>query len=112
MACGVLYGKGCFPAGYSALAALTNVFATLVGAGIYTYFLSDTRRPPQAIALSQHLDHEKAIHEADMKLHDDILDDRINKVQSKGGDASGLMLRKTRTSVASPAKADFDKDSQ
>ncbi len=43
--CGMFWGDQCFPAGYSALAALTNIPATLVGCGIYTFFLSDTRRP-------------------------------------------------------------------
>ncbi|PWN50989.1 aquaporin-like protein [Violaceomyces palustris] len=45
-ACGVLWGQDCFPAKYSALTALTNIPATLVGVSIYTFFLSDTRRPP------------------------------------------------------------------
>lgn len=42
-ACATLYGTSCFPPAYSAIAALTNVLATLVGAGIYTYMFSDTR---------------------------------------------------------------------
>lgn len=42
-ACGALYGSDCFTSDYSAIAALTNVLASLVGAGIYTYFFSDTR---------------------------------------------------------------------
>ncbi|KAL8278097.1 hypothetical protein RQP46_009557 [Phenoliferia psychrophenolica] len=46
MACAVIYGKGCFSVypGYTALAALTTLPATIFGAWIHTLFLGDTGR--------------------------------------------------------------------
>lgn len=43
-ACGIVYGRQCFPMQYSALAALTNILGTFIGAGIQIFILSDHRR--------------------------------------------------------------------
>lgn len=45
---GAIWGSGAFPAGYSALAALTNIAGTLVGAAFQVFVLSDSNRPPTA----------------------------------------------------------------
>ena len=37
--------SGSFPAGYTALACLTNLIATPIGAAIQTFLLSDSARP-------------------------------------------------------------------
>ncbi|GAA5853017.1 hypothetical protein JCM8547_004770 [Rhodosporidiobolus lusitaniae] len=46
MACGAIYGSKCYTASssYTALAALTTIPATLIGAAIHTFFLADNRR--------------------------------------------------------------------
>jgi hypothetical protein len=45
MACAAAgYGSKCFPARYTALACLTNILATQVGAAIQILLLSDSAR--------------------------------------------------------------------
>ncbi|PWN35790.1 aquaporin-like protein [Meira miltonrushii] len=95
-ACGVIWGKECFPSKYSALAALTNIPASFLGISIYTFFLSDTRRPPANLALMHMLEEEKAKHLLATTTHDELLDKRIERVISRGGDASNLQKRKSR----------------
>ncbi|PWY97625.1 aquaporin-like protein [Testicularia cyperi] len=97
--CGIFWGSECFPAGYSALAALTNIPATLIGCGIYTFFLSDTRRPPAAVILN-HLneEHVKSIERAET-IHAELLDQKIAETISRGGDASALQKKRTNLSV-------------
>lgn len=96
--CGMFWGTECFPASYSALAALTNIPATLVGVGIYTFFLSDTRRPPAAVTLGHlHAEHVKSIERAET-LHADLLDQKIAQTVSRGGDASALQKKRTNLS--------------
>lgn len=97
--CGMFWGNECFPSGYSALAALTNIPATLIGCGIYTFFLSDTRRPPATVALSHmHEEHVKSIERAET-LHAEMLDQKIAQTISRGGDASALQKKRTNLSV-------------
>jgi len=45
LAAACIWGRQCFPARYTALAALTNIAATLVGGAFQTFVLSDTNRP-------------------------------------------------------------------
>lgn len=47
LACATVYGVGCFNADpkYTAIAALTNIPATLLGVAIQTFMLSDSARP-------------------------------------------------------------------
>ncbi|GAC72099.1 aquaporin [Moesziomyces antarcticus T-34] len=97
--CGMFWGDQCFPAGYSALAALTNIPATLVGCGIYTFFLSDTRRPPATVALNHlHEEHVRSVERAET-LHAEMLDQKIAQTISRGGDASALQKKRTNLSV-------------
>ncbi|GAK65302.1 aquaporin-like protein [Moesziomyces antarcticus] len=97
--CGMFWGDQCFPAGYSALAALTNIPATLVGCGIYTFFLSDTRRPPATVALNHmHEEHVRSIERAET-LHAEMLDQKIAQTISRGGDATALQKKRTNLSV-------------
>jgi glycerol uptake facilitator-like aquaporin len=44
-ACGVIYGSDCFPTKYSALAALTNIPATILGVLTQTLLFMDSNRP-------------------------------------------------------------------
>ncbi|TKY86197.1 hypothetical protein EX895_005022 [Sporisorium graminicola] len=98
-ACGMFWGSECFPAKYSALSALTNIPATLIGVGIYTFFLSDTRRPPATVALNHlHEDHVRSIERAET-LHAEMLDQKIAQTISRGGDASALQKKRTNLSV-------------
>lgn len=97
-ACGAIWGRECFPSKYSALAALTNIPASLFGIAIYTFFLSDTRRPPAPIALAHMLEHEKETHVLSTSRHDDLLDERIARAVSRGTDPSALQARKSRHS--------------
>ncbi|SOV03848.1 related to aquaporin 3 [Ustilago sp. UG-2017a] len=97
--CGMFWGKECFPSAYTVLAALTNVPATLIGCGIYTFLLSDTRRPPATVALNHlHEEHVRSIEKAEA-LHAELLDQKISKTLSKGGDASALQKKRTNLSV-------------
>lgn len=43
MAC--IYGKGAFPAAYTANSCLMNIAGTLVGGAFQTFILSDSNRP-------------------------------------------------------------------
>jgi glycerol uptake facilitator-like aquaporin len=54
LAAACFWGRGVFPAKYSALAVLTNIAGTLFGALFQVLFLSDTVRPPTSGALSVH----------------------------------------------------------
>lgn len=47
MVCAAVYGGSCFTGdpGYTAVAALTNIPATIVGAAIHIFLLSDSARP-------------------------------------------------------------------
>ncbi|KAK4702892.1 histone acetyltransferase, partial [Phenoliferia sp. Uapishka_3] len=45
LACSVVFGRKCWPGSYAALSALTNIFATLVGAFVQTVLISDSARP-------------------------------------------------------------------
>lgn len=45
LAAACIWGRKCFPARYTALAALTNILASLVGGAFQTFILSDTNRP-------------------------------------------------------------------
>lgn len=77
----IIWGrKGAFPAQYSALAALTNIAGTLVGASIQTFFLSDTVRPPTQAALAAHHATEHA-NEAHLQ--------RVITAKENGGYTSG-----------------------
>ncbi|CDU26004.1 related to aquaporin 3 [Sporisorium scitamineum] len=97
--CGMFWGSECFPAKYSALAALTNIPATLIGCAIYTFFLSDTRRPPATVTLNNmHEDHVRSIERAET-LHAEMLDQKIAQTLSRGGDASALQKKRTNLSV-------------
>ncbi|SJX62556.1 related to aquaporin 3 [Sporisorium reilianum f. sp. reilianum] len=97
--CGMFWGSECFPSSYSALAALTNIPATLVGCAIYTFFLSDTRRPPATVTLTHmHDDHVRSIERAET-LHAEMLDQKIAQTISRGGDASALQKKRTNLSV-------------
>lgn len=98
LACGAIWGRECFPAKYSAIAALTNIPATVLAIGAYTFFLSDTRRPPAQLALATHLEEEKQRHLTATSRHDDLIDKRIARTISRGGDASGLQALKSRQS--------------
>ena len=99
LVCGMFWGKECFPSGYSALAALTNIPATLLGVALYTFFLSDTRRPPSTGALNHmHEEHVKSIERAET-LHAEMLDQKIAQTISRGGDASALQKKRTNLSV-------------
>ena len=95
-ACGAIWGRECFPAKYTALAALTNIPGTLIAIAMYTFFLSDTRRPPALVALSTHLEEEKMRHWNATEAHNGLLDERIARTISKGGDASTLEAKKSR----------------
>jgi len=95
-ACGAIWGRECFPTKYSALAALTNIPASFFGISIYTFFLSDTRRPPANLALMHMLEEEKARHLLATTTHDELLNKRIERVISRGGDATNLQKRKSR----------------
>lgn len=97
--CGMFWGNECFPSGYTALAALTNIPATLIGCGIYTFFLSDTRRPPATVTLNHmHEEHIRSVEKAEA-LHAELLDQKISQTLSRGGDASALQKRRTNLSV-------------
>lgn len=97
-ACGAIWGSECFPSRYTALAALTNIPASLFGIAIYTFFLSDTRRPPAPIALAHILEEEKARHVYATTTHDDLLDKRIARAVSRGTDPTTLQAKKSRHS--------------
>lgn len=98
-ACGVFWGTECFPAKYSALAALTNIPATLLGVAVYTFFLSDTRRPPSAVTLEHHhAEAVKALERAET-IHAELLDRKIAETVSRGGDPSELEKKKTNLSI-------------
>lgn len=71
----------------------------LVAVTIYTFILSDSRRPPAATALAGHHDDEKARHELATQRHHQILDDKISKTLSRGGDPSALMEKRSRLST-------------
>lgn len=88
-ACGAIYGSECFPAKYTALAALTNILSTFIAVFIYTFILADSRRPPAHVALS-HLasEEEKAVLHA-TRTHEELMEKR----GTDGG--SGLMRRIT-----------------
>lgn len=75
-ACGAIYGSGCFPAKYSALAALTNIPATIFAVAIYTFMFSDSRRPPAPIALSHLLNEEKEAALYATRTHDELMEKR------------------------------------
>lgn len=95
-ACGAIWGKECYPKKYTALAALTNIPGTLLAVAIYTFFLSDTRRPPAGVAISSSLEEEKIRHLSATETHDHLLDERIARTISKGRDASTLQAQKSR----------------
>ncbi|KAK9898985.1 aquaporin-like protein [Cystobasidium minutum MCA 4210] len=44
-AAGVIWGRGAFPADYTALAALTNILATICGAAFQFFIMADSTRP-------------------------------------------------------------------
>lgn len=44
-AAGVIWGRGAFPADYTALAALTNIAASICGAAFQFFILADSTRP-------------------------------------------------------------------
>jgi hypothetical protein len=48
-ACAAIYGRGAFPSGYTAIACLTNILSTFVGAAIQVVFLSDSARPTVSV---------------------------------------------------------------
>lgn len=74
-ACGALYGRRCFePARYCALSALTNIPFTLLAVAMYTFWFSDSRRPPANVALAHHLDHEREMALHATKTHDDLME--------------------------------------
>lgn len=110
MACGAIWGKECFPAKYSALAALTNIPASLFGIAIYTFFLSDSRRPPAQLALAEHFEEEKARHDLSAQRHDRMLESQITRTISKGGDPSALMAKRSRMSRSSQVKSGDSED--
>ena len=89
-ACGAIYGSQCFPPKYTALAALTNILSTILGVALYTFILSDSRRPVAHVALN-HLaaEEEKAVLHA-TRTHDELMEKRA----AEGG-SSGLMRRIT-----------------
>lgn len=45
LAAACIWGRGVFPAGYTAEAALTNILASIVGAAFQVFILSDSNRP-------------------------------------------------------------------
>lgn len=99
LVCSMFWGSECFPSRYSALAALTNIPATLLGVGLYTFFLSDTRRPPATVALNHlHEEHVRSIERAET-LHAEILDEKIAQTLSRGGDATALQKQRTNLGV-------------
>lgn len=95
-ACGAIWGSECFPPRYTALAALTNIFASFVAIGMYVFFLSDTRRPPVNMAMSHHGEQERLKHLQAIETHDELLDQRIARITSKGGDAGALQMLKSK----------------
>lgn len=95
-ACGTIWGSECFPARYTALAALTNILGSLVAIGFYTFLFSDTRRPPVSIAMSHHAEEERQRHIHATETHDELLDKRIARTISRGGDPSALQSMKSR----------------
>ncbi|PWN86782.1 aquaporin-like protein [Acaromyces ingoldii] len=104
-ACGAIYKTSeCFPARYSALAALTNIPATLFGVSLYTFLLSDTRRPPAAIALGHVHDDELRRYERNTSKHDELLDARIERAISKGVDPHKLVSKRSKVPSVSSAK--------
>lgn len=86
-ACGAIYGTECFPPQYSALAALTNIFSTLCAVSIYTFILSDSRRPPAPVALGHLVEHEREAHLHATRTHDELVEKR--------GEPNGLVRRLT-----------------
>lgn len=108
-ACGVIWKTSeCFPPKYSALAALTNIPATLFGISLYTFLLSDTRRPPAAVGLQHFHEEEQRRFERNTSKHDELLDARIERAISRGADPNKLMAKRSRamsaSSPVSPAK--------
>ncbi|KDN37595.1 aquaporin-like protein [Tilletiaria anomala UBC 951] len=96
MVCAAFFDpRQCFPPRYSALTALTNILATLLAFGMQTFLLSDTRRPPAPVAHHFLLEEEKRKHDLHVKTHEDMLDRRIQKVISRGGDPSALEAKRT-----------------
>lgn len=98
-ACSVIWGSDCWPAKFSALAALTNIASSLFAVTVYTLFLSDSRRPPVQYALNELHQEELARHELSKQRHNEILDQKISRTISKGGDPSALMEKQSRMSV-------------
>lgn len=79
-AMGAIFGRGAFPAGYSALTALTNMLGTFIGATFQTMVLSDTVRPPTEASIAAH---------KSMKAHEEAHLSRQLTARSNG-DATAL----------------------
>lgn len=87
LACGALFGSQCFPPKYTALAALTNIPATFAAVFVYTFFLSDTRRPPAPVALGHLVEEERQAHLHATRTHEELMEKR--------GSDGGLVRRLT-----------------
>ncbi|CAO1630218.1 unnamed protein product [Parajaminaea phylloscopi] len=90
-ACGAIWGSKCFPPKYTALAALTNILATFCAVAIYTFLLSDSRRPPAPIALGHLMEEEKQMHLHATRTHEELM-------ERKGADGSGGLIKRMTTS--------------
>jgi hypothetical protein len=95
-ACGAIYGSDCFPAKFSALAALTNILSSLFTITIYTFFLSDSRRPLATQGLMEVHHEEEEKRQLAAQRHNDIIEQKISRTISKGGDPSALMQKRSR----------------
>lgn len=94
-ACGAIYGSQCFPAKYTALAALTNIPATIIAVALYTFIFSDSRRPPAPLALGHLLAEEKEAHLHATKTHDELMERKITS-HGDGSNSDGLFKRISR----------------
>lgn len=97
-ACGAIYGKECFPAKYTALAALTNIPATILGVGLYTFMFSDSRRPPAPIALGHLLNEEKEAQLQATRTHDELMEKKYTSGADSGGE-TGIFRRISRANA-------------
>lgn len=98
-ACATIWGNQCFkPSSYTALAALMNIPVTIIAAGIYTFFLSDTRRPPAPVALNHLLDEEREAVQRATTRHDELVERKLSRYESgNGGAGNDIGLFRTIT---------------
>lgn len=96
-AMGAIYGRGAFQGSYCAIASLTNILGYLLGATFQTLVLSDTVRPPTAMAACNH-QHQVQTEEAQL----------ARKLENKNGGKS-LGVTSTQSRRNSPPSDSSEK---